>query len=338
MGLRSQLFAGDPALEACLAKDSAHVTQGARGPHVNKIHRALVTADGAAIAADELVAKLYGRSTAAAVLAYKRKRNIINLAYQRTADDIVGKMTIVALDADMVKAESSPPIMTCSDPELARGPRILDRQNGGGNSPQSGGLRLAFSVSEGDAAGPKFPATLRVAFQLAATDKTTGLRNEHLFRTAHPKRANELLAPYDMRLITSEHGLFVFPFNVDPRSSADVEALRKAAEKHTPGLSGAVRVIICDFEERDGSNAVTAGRSTFVDGFPNFILLNSRRHRADNGTLLHEMIHASAEKFMGDFAHDTDDDTSIFSWGLNRTVLKSTHAESLSKAFFASRA
>jgi hypothetical protein len=38
---------------------------------------------------------------AAAVLAYKKKRNIINWSYQQQADNIVGKMTIAALDAEM---------------------------------------------------------------------------------------------------------------------------------------------------------------------------------------------------------------------------------------------
>ena len=38
---------------------------------------------------------------AAAVLAYKKKRNIINWSYQQQADNIVGKMTIAALDAEI---------------------------------------------------------------------------------------------------------------------------------------------------------------------------------------------------------------------------------------------
>src|SRR5262249_41293895 len=40
--------------------------------------------------------------TAAAVLAYKRKRNIVNRTYQAQADNIVGKMTMAALDREMV--------------------------------------------------------------------------------------------------------------------------------------------------------------------------------------------------------------------------------------------
>ena len=102
MTLRSHLFRGDRALEACLVQDSAHVTSGARGPHVAKIQATLIDVDEAVIDKDELDRASYGPSTAAAVLAYKRKRNIINRAYQSSADDIVGKMTIKAMDDELV--------------------------------------------------------------------------------------------------------------------------------------------------------------------------------------------------------------------------------------------
>ena len=54
-----------------------------------------------------LASQTYGPSTTAAVLAYKRARKIINPAYQTAADAIVGKMTIAALDADLVKLQKS---------------------------------------------------------------------------------------------------------------------------------------------------------------------------------------------------------------------------------------
>jgi peptidoglycan hydrolase-like protein with peptidoglycan-binding domain len=101
MPLKSHLFRGDKALEACLVQDSAHVTLGAAGVHVSKIHAALVDLDGATVDAAEVSAKRYGPSTASAVLAYKRKRNIINRAYQTQADNIVGKMTIAAMDNEL---------------------------------------------------------------------------------------------------------------------------------------------------------------------------------------------------------------------------------------------
>ena len=74
MVLRSQLFRGDPKLEAAAVSDPAHITPGATGEHVRKIQRALIRLDSAAIAPDGV----YGPATAAAVLAYKQKRNIIN--------------------------------------------------------------------------------------------------------------------------------------------------------------------------------------------------------------------------------------------------------------------
>jgi hypothetical protein len=66
--------------------------------------------DGAMIDSGELAANKYGRSTADAVLAYKRKRNIVNRSYQTQADDIVGKMTIAALDREMLEQERQVPV------------------------------------------------------------------------------------------------------------------------------------------------------------------------------------------------------------------------------------
>jgi hypothetical protein len=55
----------------------------------------------------ELEQSLYGPSTASAVLAYKQSRDIINRSYQTQADDIVGKMTMRALDDARVRLEES---------------------------------------------------------------------------------------------------------------------------------------------------------------------------------------------------------------------------------------
>jgi peptidoglycan hydrolase-like protein with peptidoglycan-binding domain len=102
MALQSHLFRGDIALNACAAEDSAHVKEGAKGDAVAKIQAALIDLDNAQIADQELSNKLYGQSTAAAVLAYKKKRNIVNQAYQTQPDNIVGKMTIKALDLELI--------------------------------------------------------------------------------------------------------------------------------------------------------------------------------------------------------------------------------------------
>ena len=103
--LRSKLFHGDPKLEAAAVSDPAHVLPGATGPHVGKIQLALILLDAAVIADSELDSLTYGDSTARAVLAYKRKRNIVNRSYQNQADNIVGKMTMASLDGEMVKKE-----------------------------------------------------------------------------------------------------------------------------------------------------------------------------------------------------------------------------------------
>lgn len=108
MALQSKLFRSDQKLQSCLTQDSAHVTPGAVGDHVARIQRALNALGDVEIAAGEIAGKTYGPSTAAAVLAYKRKRNIINFSYETQADNIVGKMTIESLDKEMLRVEKPP--------------------------------------------------------------------------------------------------------------------------------------------------------------------------------------------------------------------------------------
>ena len=115
MPLVSKLFSGDPVFEACLVEDKAHIPPGSRGPHVGKIQFALATLAQFVVAPGELQSQTYGTSTASGVLAYKRRRGIINPAYQTKADNIVGKMTIASLDVEMARAE--------------RRPKPLNRQN-----------------------------------------------------------------------------------------------------------------------------------------------------------------------------------------------------------------
>lgn len=104
MALRSLLLQGDAKLEAAAVSDPSHITPGARGPHVEKIQTALNLLDNAGLDVDGD----YGRGTAAAVLAFKQKRNIVNPAYQTQADNIVGKMTMASLDNELLAKEKSP--------------------------------------------------------------------------------------------------------------------------------------------------------------------------------------------------------------------------------------
>lgn len=104
-GLQSELFRGDPRLERCLISDPAHIVRGDTGEFVSKIQFAVLVIAGGAICGSEIDGQRYGSDTARAVLEYKRKRRIINFSYQTQADDIVGKMTIRALDTEMALIE-----------------------------------------------------------------------------------------------------------------------------------------------------------------------------------------------------------------------------------------
>jgi peptidoglycan hydrolase-like protein with peptidoglycan-binding domain len=117
------LFRGDPKLEAAAVSDPAHIVQGASGEHVRKIQQALIQLDGARLEPDGK----YGPATAAAVLAYKKKRNIINRSYQTQADNIVGKMTMAALDREMLVKESELPDLGRLLSELFRGDPRLEK-------------------------------------------------------------------------------------------------------------------------------------------------------------------------------------------------------------------
>jgi peptidoglycan hydrolase-like protein with peptidoglycan-binding domain len=101
--LKSQLFRGDAKLEAAAVSNPAHIVPGARGDHVRKIQLALKRLGNAGLDLDGS----YGQGTANAVLAFKQKRGIINRSYQTEADNIVGTMTMVALDAEMAASEGS---------------------------------------------------------------------------------------------------------------------------------------------------------------------------------------------------------------------------------------
>ena len=125
MSLQSTVFGfkNDVALEACLVSDSAHIKQRVNdvGNHVVKIQQALTALDRVSIAPGEVKAKTYGRSTADAVLAFKKQRNIINFGYQTKPDDIVGKMTIARMDNELANRF---PFQSIGPDDLAFAPDI----------------------------------------------------------------------------------------------------------------------------------------------------------------------------------------------------------------------
>lgn len=320
MALQSKLFRGDPALESCLIKDSDHLVPGARGPHVKKVQRALVLLDGALIGGGEVSDEVYGPSTAKAVLAYKTKRKIINPTYQKTADNIVGKMTIAALDKEMAVAEGKPPLQGCFT-DLGAGGRVA----------------AAASIRQGLVAGDLrqlefVPTRLNVSIQEAFLEKET-IPGSSIRTVLLVDRAVKLLTPFNLTLVTRFLPSFTYPFDVGERDDVDVRAVRKAAQNASADNATSLRVIFCHLRDTN-STATSQGEITGITGFKNFVLINKDRSHPDNGTLLHEMIHCSDNRFMNDI-HD-EDKKSIYSRGASRTVLRDEHAISLSKCFFKS--
>jgi peptidoglycan hydrolase-like protein with peptidoglycan-binding domain len=104
VALQSELFRGDRKLEAAAVFDPSHVVPGETGPHVQKLQLALNRLDRAGLKLDSI----YGPGTAAAVLAYKKRRQIVNRSYQTQADNIVAKMTIASLDREIRIDEFKP--------------------------------------------------------------------------------------------------------------------------------------------------------------------------------------------------------------------------------------
>jgi hypothetical protein len=114
MRLNSKFLRVDPKLQAAFVSDPDHILLGAVGAHVVRIQSVLSLLDGAVISDRELQRGSYGPTTARAVLAYKRKRNIVNRAYETQADNIVGKMTVASFDREMFALELRPrSLCTC---------------------------------------------------------------------------------------------------------------------------------------------------------------------------------------------------------------------------------
>jgi peptidoglycan hydrolase-like protein with peptidoglycan-binding domain len=155
MALQSKLFSNDRQLEAAAVSDSAHVMTGARGEHVRRIQQALIQLDSATIQVDGI----YGPKTAAAVLAYKRRRNIVNRTYQTTADNVVGKMTVTAMDNELLAREIVPDVNTCTL-DFAVPPDA-----GGRPTPSTVKLGLVGDVSGGPTDADVLPEALRFARQ-----------------------------------------------------------------------------------------------------------------------------------------------------------------------------
>jgi hypothetical protein len=318
--LSSKLFRNDPALQACLVEDRSHILTGACGGQVAKIQLALSILDDANISLIELQARQYGASTAAAVLAYKTKRRIINYSYQKQADNIVGKMTIAALDREMLAWEQQPARNSyyCGDPE------------------QGGGAAFQLVSSPAPAAAPKVvPCDLDILWQ-----PSTGAGAKAHLALSYLVKAISLLKPFQIGIMSSVTAPPDAPFPFDPAFDADPDPpcweARKAAEKVRPGAPNVLRILVCPLLLTSNGKinyAVTKSGPFGGTSFAPFIILNINDHRTDDCTLLHEMIHAANLK-LTDKDHDPDK-SSVFATGNARSVLKPEHAAELCKGFFA---
>jgi hypothetical protein len=332
MPLFSRLFRGDPALEACLVRDSAHITPGTVGPHVPKIQKALLLIDRVVVDADEVEDMEYGASTADAVLAYKQKRNIINRSYQTQADNIVGKMTIQSLDKEMTAAQGPLRPCPCGDPV-----------QGGSNLEFRGGQKQIAGIRGGEKQVTDTPtnlnAQLKVAYQAAvgAGKTLVGILRANRLRFALETQGRVLLAPWGMTLQPTELGSFVFPFSIDPNAPTEVQKIREVAEKAAVTQPNVLRVIFCRFDNTAQEFGVSGGPAFGGVGFLPFVLLNTLKLRLDGGTMVHEMIHTSDNAFFSNAAHDKEDQfpLSVFCSHEGRTEIRKPHAVALSKAFFA---
>lgn len=320
MPLRSQMLKDDLVLQACLLRDQDHVLLGAKGKHVAKLQKALLLLEQAAIQTSELRARLYGATTAAAVLAYKRKRQIINLATQKTADNIVGKMTIARLDSDLLAVEE----------RITPNRTVCGGAGGGGVSAVA---PSASGVNERNVR--RFDARLSILFQ--ATTGADGIAGTLLLSQALVARARELMAPHAIDFSGGpfiEFGPEVPDFDrVIPGSPASCFGVREMAESVLPGRAQTLRVIFCPFDEKGGAFGVTDGGELAGRTFPKFCLINILKRNSDSGTLLHEMIHAARPVRV---VHDGET-RSVFSESSGRSLLPSQHAESIANAFFSVR-
>jgi hypothetical protein len=326
MPLRSVMLRDDAKLQACLTSDPAHVVPNARGDHVARIQKALLLVDKANLDASELRGKFYGASTTAAVLAFKRKRKIINFSYQTQADNIVGKMTIARLDEDVLALEgrTTPNRAACGS---------------------AGGGAAIASVASRSAIGETAPALKNhgkaLSFLWQDTQAAADLGGSARLAFSFVQRARELMAPHGLDFARSAEepfGLNVGPVVPDferviTGSSASCFSVRAAAERTLVTSPATLRVICCPFSDKDqGFNGVTDGGTLADWTFPKFVLINVQKHNPDNATLLHEMIHAAGAPFP---PHDPDPRSVYAETGAPRDKLQVAHAAKLAESFFA---
>ena len=347
MGLVSRMFQGDRKLEACLVDNAAHVTLGAQGEHVAKIQISLFMLDNLKIDRTELVTQTYGPSTAAAVLAYKTKRQIINRSYQTTPDSIVGKMTIASLDAEMRQRQLSfPGVGDCAltPPSVPQpfvpGPLGEPRRLVAGSAAQAGDRNSKQST------GGKLKQLNKTLRIFLAITKRAAIDDGFPSLSADLERAKDSLFEHGLSLsVEFRNG---FTDTIDFAGTAgriiledDIVGLRKASEDKRPGLAKILRVIVCPMNDFVFGETFRNRRIGDLV-FPTFVLINSRQTDRSHATLLHEMIHAAFPGTSGaKLQHDSEPNSIFFEHGtiqlgaVDRTFLKPEHAAILANGYFA---
>lgn len=328
MPLVSLLLRDEPRLQACLVADTAHVVPGAAGRHVGLIQKVLLVLDKANISAGELRSGLYGPTTTAAVLAYKSKRNIVNRAYQTTADNIVGKMTIAKMDDELVRLDlrAVPGRVVCTGGGEAPPPRSAIVGSG---QPGLVGAPAPFKPKK------QRPARLRIIVQ--KTNRAREFGDPDGLLAELYKRARELMAPHGMDFTTGATTPGFGPEVIDAEkviagSAASCGSVMESALRVLADRPDSLRVIFCPFSDSGDAFGVTDGGPNSALTVPRFCLINVRKRRGDLGTLLHEMVHAARPEMVAPDAGIN----SVFSEAGNRsaTELPERHAESVATSFF----
>ena len=156
------------------------------------------------------------------------------------------------------------------------------------------------------------------------------------------QKAKDVLSLHGLTLIVEFGGSPGFadtiPFPYGLVLDEDVALLRKASEATRPGAEKIVRLIACPRSVNAAMGETF--RDITVGGklFPAFAVLNSNAVAPDGATLIHEMIHCAHDRAV---KHDGETNSVFFGdtkpgqAAVERTVLKSDSALTLSKGFFA---
>ena len=332
MALKSNLFRGSHGLGACEINDAAHFTIGKQGDDVGRIQMALLAIDSLKIERQELLSKTYGQSTATAVLAFKTKRKIINHSYQNKPDNIVGKMTIAALDREMSLWEATHRLPGDCTPAVRAAPT--------GFHPQ-----LNFALPSSAVTAPPRSQLNRHTLRIyCSITKKASIENGYPLGRA-VELARDSLSNFGMFLsleFSRGNGFADTIDFVDDQMFLDdqVVLLRQASETLRGGFPDILRVIACRMGPNNNFGETYRNRSIGGVNFQPFVFLNTQNVSLDVETLIHEMIHAALPAARAK-EHDPEDFSVFFKSGRteqganNHTVLKPERATALSNGFFA---